>query len=212
MIIDIISQSTFLSDYDTSNSNYHFIHSIRKFFIYIAENINISSERLYNHNRLEYNDSGNYFEQIYVQIDCDRITDLTCNSNLTLCLDLESFVRINRKKIYLQNEPKRISEISNPEQVRFGYIYYSYITLLRRGIDVFRKNIFLNSINDINNMTIYLIMQLHDENNQDKYYIMSIINNSLINSILNNNSYAFNILLPFIATITDNYYTEYISY
>lgn len=210
MFIDIVPESVFVSEYIPPNADYNFINSIRKFFLYFTENITTVSRTLYNHNRLYYN--NNSFDSVYVRINIDEVVDLDCNSKSNLCIDLESFVRINKKRIYLDNEPKKISEMSSPNEIKFGYVYYTYITLLRRNIDVFKRNIFLNSVDDINNVNTHLIMQVHDINLSDKYYILKTFGNNMLNSIINNNAFSINILLPFLVTITDNFYLEYISY
>lgn len=210
MIVDIVPESVFVSEYIPSNTDYNFINSIRKFFLYFTYNITSVNKTLYNHNRFYYN--NNSYESAYVRINIDEVTNLDCNLKSNLCVDLESFVRINKKRIYINNEPKRLSEMSSQNEIKFGYIYYTYITLLKRNIDVFKRNIFLNSVNDVNNVTTHLIMQVHDINLSDKYYIIKTFGNNMLNIIMNDNAFSMNVLLPFLITITDNFYLEYISY
>lgn len=210
MVVDIVPESIFVSEYIPSNTDYNFINSIRRFFLYFTENTTTVSQTLYNHNRFYHN--NNNFDSLYVKITIDEVTNIDCNSKTNLCVDLESFVRINKKKIYLNNEPKKISELSSPNEIKFGYIYYTYITLLKRNIDVFKRNIFVNSVDDINNVNTHLIMQVHDLNLSDKYYIIKTFSSSMLNTILNDNGFSINVLLPFLVTITDNFYLEYISY
>lgn len=210
MIVDIVPESVFVSEYIPSNTDYNFINSIRKFSLYFTENITTVSRTLYNHNRFYYN--NNSYDSVYVRINIDEVVNMDCNLKSNLCVDLESFVRINKKRIYLNNEPKRLSEMSSQNEIKFGYIYYTYITLLRRNIDVFKKNIFLNSVDDINNVTTHLIMQVHDINLSDKYYVIKSFGNNMLNVIINDNAFSINVLLPFLLTITDNFYLEYISY
>lgn len=210
MIIDIVPESVFVSDYIPSNADCNFLNSIRKFFLYLTENITTVNKILYNHNRFYYN--NNSYDSVYVKINIDEVIDINCDLKYNLCIDLESFVRINKRRIYLNNEPKRLSEMSSPNETKFGYIYYTYITLLKRNIDTFKKNIFLNSVDDMNNINAYLIMQVHDFNLQDKYYVIKTYGNNTLNSIINGNALSINVLLPFLVTITDNFYLEYISY